>query len=90
MFYSIQAVAPNFIIGTRSPFSVTDSRQQTFSIELDKGVGIHILKEKMFSKFFTSLVFVYKSMSLKHFHIEQLCPSIDSMIELVFVHYAIM
>ena len=28
-------------------------------------------------------------MSLKRFRIEQLCPSIDSMISLVFVHYAI-
>ena len=37
----------------------------------------------------TSLVFVYKSMSLKRFRIERLCPSIDSMISLVFVHYAI-
>ena len=45
---------------------------------------------KKFSKICTSLVFVYKSMSLKRFRIEQLCPSIDSMISLVFVHYAIM
>ena len=44
---------------------------------------------KKFSKFFMSLVFVYKSMSLKRFRIEQLCPSIDSMISLVFVHYAL-
>ena len=44
---------------------------------------------KKFSKFFTSSVFVYKSMSLKRLRIEQLCPSIDS-ISLVFVHYAIM
>ena len=44
-----------------------------------------ILRErKKFSKFFTSVVFVYKSMSLKRFHIEQLCPSIDSMISLFF------
>ena len=28
-------------------------------------------------------------MSLKRFRIEQLCPSIDSIISLVFVHYAI-
>ena len=33
----------------------------------------------MFSKFFTSLASIYESMSLKRFHIEQLCPSIDSM-----------
>ena len=45
---------------------------------------------KKFSKFFISLVFVYKSMSLKCFRIEQLCPSIGSMMSLVFVHYAIM
>ena len=45
---------------------------------------------KKFSKFFISLVFVYKSMSLKCFRIEQLCPSIDSMMSLVFVHFAIM
>ena len=47
-------------------------------------------ERKKFSKFFTFLVFVYKSMLLKRFHIEQLCPSIDNMISLVFVHYAIM
>ena len=46
-------------------------------------------ERKKFRKFFTSLVFVYKSMSLKRLRIEQLCPSIDSMISLVFVHYAI-
>ena len=34
----------------------------------------------MFSKFFTSLVFIYKSMSLKRFRIEQSCPSIDDII----------
>ena len=49
-----------------------------------------ILREKCLAGFFTSLIFVYKSMSLKRFHIEQLCPSIDGMISLVFVHYAIM
>ena len=49
-------------------------------------VGIYTNRKK----FFTSLVFVYKSMSLKCFHIEQLCPSIASIISLVFVHYAIM
>ena len=41
-------------------------------------------QRKKFSNFFTSLAFVYK-----HFRIEQLCPSTDSMISLVFVHYAI-
>ena len=45
---------------------------------------------KKFSKFFISLVFVYKLMSLKCFRIEQLCPSIGSMMSLVSVHYAIM
>ena len=44
-------------------------------------------ERKMFSKFFTSLVFAYKSMSLRRFRIEQLCPSIDSMISLVFFFY---
>ena len=29
-------------------------------------------------------------MLLKHFRIEQLCPSFDSMISFVYVHYAIM
>ena len=43
-------------------------------------------ERKKFSEFFTSLIFVYKSVSLKRFRIEQLCPSIDSMISLVFVH----
>ena len=42
------------------------------------------------SKFFASLVFVYKSMSLKRFRIEELCPSIDRMISLAVVHYAVM
>ena len=51
---------------------------------------ITTLREKKFSKFFTCLVFVYKSMSLKRFRIEQLCPSTDRMISLVFVHYAIL
>ena len=35
------------------------------------------------------LIFVYKSMSQKRFRIEQLCPSSDNMISLVFVDYAI-
>ena len=47
-------------------------------------------ENKKLSRFFRSLFFVYKSMSLKHFRIEQLCPSIYSIISLVFVHYAIM
>ena len=50
----------------------------------------NITERKRFGKFFTSLVFVYKSMSLQRFLIEQLCPSIDTMISLVFVHYATM
>ena len=49
----------------------------------------NIVREKVL-QVFSSLVFVYKPMSLKRFRIEQLCPSIDSMISLVFVHYAIM
>ena len=49
-----------------------------------------ILREKSLASFFTSLDYVYKSMSLERFHIEQLCPSNDSMISLVFVHYTIM
>ena len=51
-----------------------------------------ILREKSLASFFTSLVFVYKSLSLKRFRIEQLCPSIDSMISLVLFtlrHYVI-
>ena len=40
--------------------------------------------------FIPSLVFVYKSMLLKRFCIQVVCPSIDSMISLVFVHCAIM
>ena len=44
-------------------------------------------ERKKLSKFFMSLVFVYKSISLKRFHTEQLCPSIDSTISLVFVHH---
>ena len=47
-------------------------RHETFEIAYTE--------RKKFSKFFTSLVFVYKSMSLKRFHDEQLCPYIDSMI----------
>ena len=43
-----------------------------------------IYRDKKFSKFSTSLAFVYNSMSLKCFYIEQLCPFIDSMILLVF------
>ena len=39
-------------------------------------------KRKKNSKFFTSLGFVSKSMSLKCFRIEQLCPSIYNMISL--------
>ena len=35
-------------------------------------------ERKKYIKFFTSLAFVYKSMSLKRFRIEQLCPSTDS------------
>ena len=57
-----------------------------------KGFLSHTYTErKKFSKFFT-LVFVYKSMSLKRFRIEELCPSIDSMISLFFfsiLHYVI-
>ena len=43
-------------------------------------IGHNALREKKLSKFYTSLVFVYKSISLKCFRIEQLCQSIDSMI----------
>ena len=49
-------------------------------------------ERKKFSKLFTSMVFVYKSVSLKRFCIEQLCPSIDSMISPFFCtlrHYVI-
>ena len=53
------------------------------------GISKYILRDKSLTSFFTSLVFVYKSMSLKRFRIEQLCPSIDGMISIIFVRYAI-
>ena len=55
-----------------------------------QGTVLLYTERKKFSKCFTSLVFVYKSMSLKRFRIEQFCPSVYSMNSLVFVHYAIM
>ena len=54
------------------------------------GAGVSVLREKSLASFFTSLVFAYKSVSPKLFRIEQLCPSSDSMISLVFVLYATM
>ena len=55
---------------------------------------MYILREKsLVLNFLTSLVFVYKSVSPRRLRIEQLCPSIDSMISLVFQctvrHYVI-
>ena len=41
-------------------------------------------ERKKLSNFLTPLLFVYKSLSIKRFRIEQLCLSIDSMISLVF------
>ena len=52
---------------------------------------VHMFTErKKFSKLFTSLIFIYKSMLLKCFRIEQFCPSIDSIISLLTLrHYVI-
>ena len=74
--------------------SISEYRSDLDHIGIDKTYSaIHSKyteRKKKFSKFFTTLVFVNKSMSQKRFRIEQLCPSMDSMISLVCVHYAIM
>ena len=52
------------------------------------GINRQYTETKNFSKcFFTYLVFVYKSVSLKRFRIEQL---LTALISLIFVHYSIM